>query len=155
MYKIFSKIDYRKIILSLLATQAAGLAGSLVTVQSVREWYPMLNKPFFNPPDWLFAPVWTLLYLLMGISLYLVWINKGKLKWFWVQLVLNVLWSYLFFGLKSPALALVGIIFLWIAILRTIKDFLKTDHRAGFLLYPYIAWVSFAMILNFSIWMLN
>ncbi len=140
---------------------AAGI-GSVFTASAIDTWYTTLQKPFFNPPNWVFGPVWTLLYLLMGISLYLVWItNIGREKkqqaitFFFIQLALNVLWSILFFGLKSPSAAFVGIVLLWLAIFLTIKNFLKISRVAGWLLVPYIAWVSFASVLNLSIIILN
>ena len=136
--------------------------GSFFTTSAIDTWYTTLQKPFFNPPNWVFGPVWTLLYLLMGISLYLVWITKiGREKkqqaitFFFIQLALNVLWSILFFGLKSPSAAFVGIVLLWLAIFLTIKNFLKISRVAGWLLIPYIAWASFASVLNLSIIILN
>ncbi len=140
---------------------AAGI-GSLFTTSAIDTWYATLQKPFFNPPSWVFGPVWTLLYLLMGISLYIVWITKTDKKtkrkaitFFFIQLALNVLWSILFFGLKSPIAAFIGIIVLWLAILLTIKNFLQISKAAGWLLIAYLAWVSFATILNLSIVILN
>lgn len=140
---------------------AAGV-GSAFTAGAIDTWYAALNKPFFNPPNWIFGPVWTLLYLLMGISLYLVWIAKGDKKakrqaitFFIIQLGLNTLWSILFFGLKSPSAAFIGIVFLWLTIFLTIKNFLRISKVAGWLLIPYIAWVSFASVLNLSIIILN
>ena len=133
--------------------------GSTVTTPSIDTWYATLNKPFFNPPNWIFGPVWSLLYFLMGISSFLVWKKQRKiktpLKIYGVQLVLNFLWSYLFFGLHRPSLSLFEIIILWIFILMTIKSFYKVDKVAGYLLIPYIAWVSFAAFLNYSIVILN
>jgi len=126
------------------------------------SWYNTLNKPFFNPPSWIFAPVWTILYILMAISFYLVWKKGLKVKKvreaiavFFVQLALNLLWSPVFFGYKNIFLALVIIIFMLFYIIKTILLFSKIDKRATILLYPYLIWVSFATILNFSIWFLN
>ncbi len=140
---------------------AAGI-GSVYTTPAIDTWYITLNKPFFNPPNWIFGPVWTLLYLLMGISLYLVWVTKTEKKakrlgtiFFFIQLALNVLWSILFFGLKSPIGAFIGIILLWLAIYLTIRKFLEVSKLAGWLLIPYLAWVSFATILNLSVVLLN
>lgn len=147
---------FLKLFFAIIICEGAGLVGSFFTFNSVNTWYITLNKPFFNPPSWIFGPVWTLLYLLMGISLYLVWANKKvSLKWFWVQLILNSLWSILFFGLKSPTLALFEIFFLWLAILMTIKNFWKYNKTASWLLSPYLLWVTFASILNLSIVLLN
>lgn len=147
---------YLKLLLAIAVCQGAGLIGSIFTINSVKTWYVVLNKPFFNPPSWVFAPVWTILYLLMGISLYLVWgIKKVNLKWFWLQLALNTLWSIIFFGLKNPTLALIEIVALWVSILFTIKSFLKVSRVAAYLLLPYILWVSFAAVLNMAIVILN
>ncbi len=151
-----------KLVTSLTICLFAGFIGSIFTSPSIPTWYTTLTKPSFNPPGWIFAPVWTTLFVLMGISLYLVW-NKGlqdkkvkiSLFIFGLQLVLNVLWSFLFFGLHSPFYALLKIIILWAAIVLTIVNFFKVSRTAGFLLLPYMFWVSFAAILNFSIWRLN
>lgn len=148
------------LILAILISEGAGILGSIFTVSSIPTWYATLVKPSFSPPNFVFGPVWTTLYALMGISLYLVWISKAKskkyaLKLFFFQLGLNALWSIIFFGLKNPGLAFLEIIVLWIAILLTIKAFSKISKNASYLLYPYIFWVSFATILNFSIWILN
>jgi tryptophan-rich sensory protein len=154
-----SKIDYFRLISSIIICQLAGIIGSIFTVSSVSSWYATLNKPFFNPPSWVFGPVWTLLYLLMGISLYLIWNNKKRTKKalliFGIQLILNSLWSILFFGLQSPLLAFIEIIFLWSAILLSIIYFYRISKVAAYLLVPYILWVSFAAILNLSIFILN
>ncbi len=150
------KINPRKLLIAILICEGAGIIGSLVTIPSINSWYSSLNKPFFNPPSSIFGPVWTTLYFLMGISLYLAWIKKIKnLNFFWLQLGLNILWSYLFFGLHSPILGLVDIIALLVAITLTIKIFDETYPPAGLILIPYFLWVSFATILNFSIVFLN
>lgn len=140
----------------------AGFVGSIFNRESLDVWYDTLNKPSFNPPDWVFGPVWTLLYILMGISLYLVYANlkdQKKGKWaysaFGMQLFLNMLWSMLFFGLRSPLLGFVEIILLWASIALTICLFCRISKAAAWLLLPYILWVSFAAILNISIVMLN
>ncbi len=140
----------------------AAAVGSAFTIGAIDTWYVTLNKPFFSPPNWVFGPVWTLLYLMMGASLYIFWDTKTNIKErrlglsiFFVQLALNVLWSILFFGLKSPTAAFVGIIFLWFAIFLTITNFMQLSKVAGWLLIPYLAWVSFAAILNLSIIILN
>ncbi|MFA6489583.1 MAG: TspO/MBR family protein [Candidatus Micrarchaeia archaeon] len=146
------------ILLSLLA----GAIGSLFTFSAIPAWYFTLVKPSFAPPNWLFGSVWTTLYVLIGISAYLVW-QKGYQKKpirfalgiFIIQLILNALWSILFFGLRSPLYGLVEIIFLWLAIAYCIKLFWKIDRRAAYLLIPYIAWVSFASLLTYAIWALN
>lgn len=154
--KTKSKINWFKLFVSILITEGAGIFGSIATASSVKSWYVTdVIKPSFNPPSWLFAPVWTLLFLLMGISLYIVWQKKGDLFWFWTQLLLNIIWSFLFFGFRSPTLAFYEILVLWIAILITIVKFQKIDLLASRLLYPYLAWVTFASILNYSIMVLN
>lgn len=150
------KINLGKLILCILITEGAGIIGSVATTSSVKGWYLTdLIKPNFNPPSWLFGPVWTLLFLLMGIALYLVWNKKNNLFWFWAQLLLNTLWSFLFFGLRSPILAFYEIIILWTTILMTILRFNKYNKIASKLLWPYLAWVSFASFLNYSIIVLN
>lgn len=139
-----------------------GIIGSWFTYPAIASWYVYLNKPFFNPPNWIFGPVWSLLYLLMGISLFLVWESKRKSgvvrkagKYFFLQLGLNTAWSLIFFGLKNPAFAFLEILILWASILATIRIFLNINKTAGTLLLPYFAWVSFATILNFAIVLLN
>ena len=139
----------------LILCLAVGGGAGFLTSQSVLTWFPTLVKPSFNPPAWLFAPVWTTLYIMMAVAAWLVWLRKGSLVLFFVQLALNFAWSLLFFGLHSPALALLDIVALWIAILLTLIGFWKMDRRAGWLLVPYLAWVSFASVLNASIWWLN
>lgn len=151
-----------KLIVSLIICQLAGFVGSLFTTPSIPVWYASLAKPSFTPPNWVFSPVWISLFVLMGISLFLLWEKtlhypgvKTAMCWFAVQLVLNMLWSILFFGLKSPFLALIEIIVLWIAIFITILKSLRVSKLAGVLLIPYLVWVSFAAGLNYSIWTLN
>lgn len=151
-----------KLVISILVCQGAGAIGSLFTTPAISTWYATIQKPSFNPPNWIFAPVWTLLFLLMGISLYLIWSRgfrdketKIALVIFSTQLLLNILWSILFFGLQSPLYAFIEIIILWMAILLTIISFYKISKTAAYLLLPYIAWVSFASVLNFSILIIN
>lgn len=141
----------------------AGAIGSVFTASSVATWFPTLIKPALNPPSWVFGPVWTVLYMLMGVAVFLVWVNPGVIKEekrraleiFGLQLILNILWSVLFFGLQSPLLALVDIVFLWCAILWTILAFARIARPAAWLLAPYLAWVTFATYLNAAIWLLN
>ena len=144
-----------KIILSIGICLGAGVIGSYFTISSIPTWYATLNKPIFSPPNWVFAPVWTTLYTLMGISLYLVWKKKKAPSIFWIQLFLNTTWSIIFFGMRNPALALVDIVVLWVAILITIKSFSKVNRLAGQLLIPYLFWVSFATVLNLAVVILN
>ncbi|MDP3733454.1 MAG: TspO/MBR family protein [Candidatus Daviesbacteria bacterium] len=144
-----------KLILSLSLCLGAGIVGSFFTFSAIPTWYVTLAKPSFSPPNWVFGPVWTILYILMGISLYLVWLKKKVPIVFWIQLILNIAWSIIFFGMKNPTLALVDIVVLWVAIILTIKSFSKINNLAGQLLYPYLTWVSFASILNLKIVILN
>jgi translocator protein len=154
-------MNWIKFIVSILMCQAAGVIGSLFTVKSIPTWYAALNKPSFNPPGWIFGPVWIFLYILMGISFYLIWIKSDVsnfgllLSLFVFQLVLNSFWSIIFFGLKSPGFAFAEIIFLWIAILFCVILFFPVSKTASVLLIPYLLWVSFASVLNFAIWKLN
>lgn len=148
------------LIIAILVSEGAGILGSFFTIPSIPTWYATLNKPSFSPPNYVFGPIWTTLFALMGISLYLVLVSKAKskqyaVKLFFVQLGLNVLWSIIFFGLKSPGVAFIEIIILWVAILYTIKAFRKISKISSYLLYPYFGWVSIALVLNFSIWILN
>jgi len=150
---------WAKLIASILICQMAGFVGSIFTASSIPTWYADLQKPTFSPPNWLFGPVWIILYTLMGISLYLVFNKKKNIKTplilFAVQLILNSIWSILFFGLQNPFYAFIEIIILWIAILLTIISFYKVSKNASLLLLPYIIWVSVATILNYYIWVLN
>lgn len=181
-----------KLIVSIVICEFAGIIGSFFmdstsspqAISAIPNWYAGLAKPALNPPNWVFGPVWTLLYLLMGVSLYLVWKNDWKIEnhilegkrktWnylserFWtgtlqkvnviaifsIQLVLNILWSFIFFGLKNPGLAFFEILALWFAILYTIINFYRISKASVYLLLPYIIWVSFAGYLNYSIWQL-
>jgi tryptophan-rich sensory protein len=145
---------------SIALCQGVGIIAGLLTSQSVRTWYMALEKPWFTPPGWVFAPAWLTLYLLMGIALYLVWQKKGVEKRtaviaFLVQLTLNGFWSLIFFGLHSPFWAFVEISLLWFAIFFTILLFMRISPTASYLLFPYLLWVSFASVLTFSIWRLN
>ena len=152
-----------KLIAAVAIAELAGIVGSYFTVSSIPIWYASLNKPALNPPSWVFAPVWTTLFLFMGVAAYLVWVQpkiKDKqrriaMSVFGTQLALNTLWSILFFGLRNPFAAFVEIIFLWLAILATIILFYKISRPAAWLLVPYILWVSFAAYLNFCLWQFN
>jgi translocator protein len=125
------------------------------------EWYAGLRKPSWNPPNWIFGPVWTVLYATMAVAAWLVWkrggfaVRRFALSLFLMQLLLNALWSPLFFGLRSPGLAFVDIVLLWLTVLATVVAFWKTRPVTGALLVPYLAWVTFASVLNFAIWRLN
>jgi len=151
-----------KLVVSLGVCQIAGALGSLFTAPSIATWYVSLKKPVFTPPNWVFAPVWLTLFVLMGVAVFLVW-RKGlrdsqprrALTIFGVQLALNISWSGVFFSLQSPLAGLVVIIVLWVAILVTILSFLKVSRPAGLLLVPYIVWVSAATALNASIVIMN
>lgn len=149
-----------KLVLSILIALLVGAVGSVFTTSSIQTWYVTLTKPSFNPPSWIFAPVWTTLYILMGISFWLIWTSRSSEKkhaigLFIVQLILNGIWSPIFFGARSIGNALLIIVLLWAAIALTIFVFQKISKPAAWLLVPYILWVSFAMVLNFSLWQLN
>jgi translocator protein len=150
-----------KFIISMIVSLAAGAIGSLATIPNITTWYAALDKPWLNPPNWVFGPVWTTLYVLMGISLYLVWTSSAKANkrnaylFFAAQLMLNALWSLTFFGLHMPWLGVVIIVLLLLAISGTIRTFWKFSHAASWLLVPYIGWVSFATYLTVAIAIIN
>jgi tryptophan-rich sensory protein len=149
-----------RIVLVVVTCLTIGYLSGLVTRET---WYPTIIKPVFNPPNWIFAPVWTALYVMMGVAGGMIWNRidteeenvKKAFKFFIYQLALNALWSYLFFGLQNPLLALIEIVLLWLLIFETYTQFKKIDKVAGMLFIPYLAWVSFATVLNASIWWLN
>ncbi|OWK71098.1 TspO/MBR family protein [Pedobacter sp. AJM] len=149
-------------ILSILITLSIGALGGYATAQSVRTWYPLLNKPAFNPPNWLFAPVWTSLYVLIGIAAYLVWVKRDRIVHFprtvavyFIQLILNLAWSFIFFYLHEIGFALAEIIVLLAVIILNAMMFYKIDKWAGLLFIPYILWVSFASFLTYNLFILN
>ncbi len=172
-----------KILISIIICELAGVAGSFFSTPEINGWYRNLDKPALTPPAWMFGPVWTLLFVLMGVSLYLVWsknwvVNTEKTEaklwnplsqklwtgsWsriniisiFCLQLILNVLWSVIFFRIHSPAWAFFELLMLWFAILFTIINFYRVSRAAAYLLIPYILWVSFAGVLNYFLWTLN
>lgn len=150
-----------KLISSIALCVLLGSVGGLVTVNEIPTWYATLNKPSFNPPNWLFGPVWTTLYVLMGIGVYLIWkqpVSKERnkaLQVFILQFILNFCWSFIFFGLHATGWALIEMIALLVLILLTILHFAKHSKLAAWLLVPYLAWVSFALLLNAAIWKLN
>jgi translocator protein len=151
-----------KLIISILIPVLVGAISGYSTTSGVNGWYALANKPWFNPPNWIFAPVWTTLYVLMGIALFLVWradadktIKQTAIILFAVQLTLNFFWSMIFFKLQQPGWAFAEIILMWVMILLTILWFGKISSAAAWLLVPYICWVSFASVLNYSIWRLN
>ena len=158
-------IAKRRPVLSLLCwfalCYAAGALGTLFTIPAVPTWYAGLVKPSWNPPAWVFGPVWTLLYIMMSVAVWLIWRREQSaarsqaLRWFMLQLLLNAMWSPVFFGCHSPAAGLVIIAVLWVAIVVTVALFWKASRAAGALLLPYLAWVSFATALNFAVWKLN
>ena len=155
-------LDSLRLVICIVVCQLAGVVGSVFTVKSIPTWYAALQKPSFTPPNWLFGPAWITLYLLMAIAAFLVWrkgLGERHVQWalitFLVQLVLNALWSVVFFGLQSPLSGVIVIAGLWIVILFTTIRFFRIATWAGALLLPYILWVSFAAVLNASIWLLN
>lgn len=139
----------------------AAAVGNLLGGSGISTWYPSLSKPPWTPPGWLFGPVWTLLYILMGVAAWRIWVRFGwkgarvPLTLFSIQLVLNALWTPAFFGLQSPGLGLIVILQLWMVLVATTISFGRCDRPAGLLLLPYLAWVSFATLLNFELWRLN
>ena len=155
-------INWWALIIALGLPQLAGGIGAIFTSSAVRGWYKTLVRPSIAPPNWIFGPVWTTLFLLMGIASYLVYMKgweRTDVKWalglFAVQLVLNVLWSLIFFGMQNPGAALIEIVIFWIAIAATIIAFYRISPAAAFLMVPYLAWVTFASYLNYSFWRLN
>ena len=145
----------------IVVCELSGVLGAFFTTEVIPNWYAALTKPAFVPPNWLFGPVWTTLYIIMGISGFLIWQKKENparitaLKIFSIQLIANTLWSIIFFGLHQPLLALVDILILWVLIILMVWKFYKIDKTAGLLQIPYLIWVSFASILNLAIVMLN
>jgi len=155
MKKIFG------LVISIAVAQTAGVIGSFFTTRSISTWYAFLSKPSFTPPSWVFAPAWITLYTLMGIAAYIVWSSGGgdrarkALGFYGINLVLNASWSVVFFGLQSPGVGLLVITVLLLVILALTIKFWHIRRLAGILLVPYLAWVSFALILNLYIWRLN
>ncbi len=154
--------SWMKLIISIVGCELVGILSTPFTISAIKDWYFYLNKPFFAPPNWLFGPAWTTLYFLMGVAFYLIWIQDQKKKkvkvaiqFFLAQLTLNFLWSPIFFGLRAPILGLVTIIAMWGLIFMTMKKFYPLSKPAFYLLVPYIAWVSFATLLNAAIVVLN
>lgn len=153
-------VQYKKLAISLILPQLAGVLGSLFTAPAIDGWYAGLVKPEFNPPGWIFGPVWITLYILMGISVYLIWSARGKnsknlTNLFWLHLIFNAMWSVIFFGLHLPGWALINLIIIWIFIVIFIIRFWSVNRWASALLIPYLLWVSFAGVLNYFIWYLN
>lgn len=154
--------DPLKLLVCIVGCELVGILGTPFTISAIPTWYASLNKPFFAPPNWLFGPAWTLLYFLMGVSFYLILQKNRKKKvvktaihFFLAQLVLNFLWSPIFFGLRSPLLGLITIVALWLLIIITMKKFYPLSKAAFYLLIPYLLWVSFATVLNAAIVVLN
>lgn len=160
--------DIIEFVVSVGICELAGAIGAIYTMPAIATWYAGLTKPGFTPPSWLFGPVWTLLYLLMGIAFFLVWSSfakisnereRGRAKTafgvFAIQLVLNILWSIIFFGSQNPFAGFIAIIALWLAIIATIMAFGKISRTAAWILVPYLLWVTFAAVLNLSIVVLN
>lgn len=155
-------VNWKRLLAAIVICQLAGVVGSVFTVPAISTWYAALQKPWFNPPNWLFGPVWVLLYTLMGVAMYLVWEKGAKKKavsesmgYFGAQLFLNAMWSFLFFGLRSPFYGVLCILPLLCLIAMTTQKFYKVSRNAGLLMVPYLAWTSFATLLNISVWLLN
>ena len=156
------KFPWLKLIVALILPQLAGAVGGFFSAASVLTWYPILLKPSFTPPGWIFGPVWGILYVMMGLALFFVLISgQGKDKvrfavgFFCVHLFINTLWSILFFGLRDPFLAFIDIIILWLMIAALVFIFWRIRKFAGALMIPYWLWVSFAGVLNYTIWKMN
>ena len=149
--------SWSKLALSILLGQSIGLFGTFFTISSIPVWYVSLNKPVFSPPNWVFGPVWTILYTLIGISFYKIWIKnkKGSLNLFFFHLFLNAIWSPIFFGLNNMWLGLIILLTMVVTLVVIVKNFYKIDKMAAYLLAPYLLWISFASLLNYSIWRLN
>jgi translocator protein len=152
--------NWLKLIISLIIPQLVAAGGAFFTITGVGSWYREINKPEWNPPSWVFGPVWTTLYLMMGFAFYLVWKSNAPQKRpaiiLWIaQLVANFFWSFIFFGQHQIGIAFGEIVLLWVLILLTIFAFARINKLAAWLLVPYISWVSFAGILNFTIWQMN
>lgn len=154
-------IGWVKLVISILIAEGAGGLGSLFTFENIPTWYATLNKSPITPPNWLFAPMWITLFLLMGLALYFVWQYSGgrniklPIALFFIQLALNVLWSFVFFGMHQILFGGIEIVFLWYFILATIIEFRSVSRVASYLLFPYIAWVTVATVLNLSILWIN
>lgn len=155
-------MNLKRLIVSLTLPQAAGALGAYFTSAAIATWYVTLEKPVFNPPNWLFGPVWLVLYVLMGLAIYGVWQSKKEgvtkrraMTTFWIHLLLNAIWPIVFFSLKNLGLALVNIILVWSMIIVLIVQFWKIDRRSSYLLMPYLVWVSYATTLNAWIWVVN
>lgn len=149
------------IITAIVLCESVGIAGGKISSEAISEWYRTLKKPSINPPSWIFGPVWTLLYAMMGWSVAIIWKNKvGRERIsahlaFGVQLCLNFLWTVLFFGMRNPFAAFVNIVFLLLSIVVTMITFWRVSKKASLLLVPYLLWVSFASVLNWFLWRLN
>jgi translocator protein len=154
-------IDVIKLLVSLAAPLLAGFGSTVWTVNSIPTWYATLNKPWWTPPNQLFAPIWTTLYILMGVALFLIWRSSKNrtrdigIALFAAQLLVNVIWTFVFFGLQNTLYGVLAIVPLWILIVATIYQFYKVDKWASYLLVPYVAWVSVAAALNMSVYLLN
>jgi tryptophan-rich sensory protein len=151
-----------RLIVAVLLPVLVGAVSGLFTASSVKTWFVTLNKPSFNPPSYVFAPVWTTLYIMMGVAFYLVWVSvtdkaqqHKAMTVYFIQLFLNFCWSFIFFYKQRPDLAFIEIVFLWVSIVVTLVLFYRISKPAGWLLVPYLLWVSFASALNYAIWQLN
>lgn len=150
------------LVVFIVLAQAVGIVGTYFTLDAIPTWYATLAKPSYAPPNWIFGPVWTTLYALMGTAAFFVWEERFHMthaargiRWYWIQLLLNGIWTPIFFGLQNMGLALIVIVLLWLAIIKTMYEFWKVKRFSAFLLLPYLAWVSFATVLNYSLWELN
>lgn len=154
------RIDYKKLLISFVIAFLPGIIGSVFTFSKITTWYANINKPFFTPPNFIFGPVWTILYITLGISLYLIWNKVGTLKnkfilIFFVQLILNALWTILFFGFNYLLLSYVEILILIIFVIINIFTFYKISKLSSLMLLPYLIWISFASFLTLFVFLLN
>lgn len=153
---------YLKFIIALIVPIGIGIGSRFLTMDAVNGWFLTLNKPSFNPPNSIFAPVWTVLYLLMGLAFFFVWksyepaeLKRQAFIFYFLQLGLNFMWSLIFFAAQLPGFAFIEIVLLWLMILGTLISFANVSRFAGWLMAPYFCWVSFAAVLNFFIWRMN
>ena len=162
MLRMNKEFNLKRFLISILITEGSGVIGSLFTINAISGWYATLAKTPVTPPNWLFAPMWVTLYFLMGVALYIVW-NKHEAKGgkslayslFVIQLALNVLWSVIFFWQEQILFAAIEIVFMWFFIVATIIEFRSIDKSAGYILFPYLAWVTIATVLNFAVLFAN
>ena len=155
------RFEWIGLVIFIAICMGAAALGAMATTPEIESWYKTIEKPSWNPPNWIFGPVWTTLYVMMAIAAWVVWKPAGfkaaaaPLTLFAIQLALNIAWSWIFFGMHQPGWAFAEIVILWLAIVATTVAFFRCSKVAGWLMVPYLAWVSFASVLNFTLWRLN